>query len=341
MALYIPTIQTKYIMPAAIDDRVIRGLNEAGVIDADTFQITGQGGDYVSVPELVRAANFAHQTIQSTSAASFTAVASADDKAVVLNDISANTFYKSQLRQVNEKLGQEISTTIGQRIAKRLSSQTLAGADAQIKAMSTSHSYVAGAADPSIATGTALAGMTVQNFLAARKVMKDYVDDLVACVIHPDIWNQLIKDLVTNYKYAAVQPFTEAIASGMLGTLLGIGKWIVTTLTPVGAGAASSAGDDQYSTLVFGQKQIGIAFQQEPEVEWSTTDEMNGGVGITNQDTVIYLKTTMRYLSHLRRIAWNSTANPSDANFADYTKYTDVSQDHRDVKAVRIVTTNA
>jgi hypothetical protein len=287
MSLYIPTIQREYLVPAMLDNKAWASMLASGVIDPDLLSVTVEGGDYVNIPTINRAVDFTHQTLAQTASVSFASVDSTSDKAVVLSDISANQFYKSQLRQVDPELGVKLSQTIGMRLAKRLARQLFAGADAAIQAMSnTAH------------TQSQTTAMTLDTVRKAKLKMADYADEITTAVVHSKVWSDLIYDLYTNYKVAGIADI--AVIKGALAAILGIEDWIISDLAPVGPGATSSAGDDLYTSFLFGPKSLAVSFQQDPETEFSANmSSLDGGPGITNQDTIIYVKTTVKYLTHV------------------------------------------
>ena len=351
MALYVPTVQTEYMIPQMLDDRAYGALLTSGIFDETTANVTEDGGDYVNIPTIVRAQDFSRQAVATTSAQSFDTVDAKSDKAVVRADVSGNQWYKSQLRQVDPMLGIKLSQTLGTRLAKRLAKQCFSGASAQIGAMTSNvHDWVMTAAHNGTAPGgtnTAWNGtnaayrISIADLEAMRSCMADYRDALTHLFITSKQLNHLKLDYLKNYGVAG-QTWEAVISKNELPSLLGFETVVVTDLLPITTGTTSSAGDLQYTALAFGKDAIAHSFQQNPETELSTDMEgnsQNTGAGITNADTVIYTKTTVRYLTHLKgiAIAAGMGANPTDAYFADSTKWSAAYQDHRDVRAVRLI----
>jgi hypothetical protein len=318
--MYVPTIQTEIMAHSMLDVRPWREMLAAGLFNMDVCSRISAGGEYCNIPTVNRAADFARQALQSVAAASHTAASTTDDKAVVLHAISPNKYYKSQLDQSNAKqLDSQLSVSVGHKTAKRLAQMTLKCADGAIDAMDT----------PSTNCHTkdgSSGAMTVNLLRQARGLMGDESEELTTLVMHSKVWDDLLYDLYTNYKVDTIAGVV--IAQAKLRTILGVGNLIVTDLCPSAAGATSSAGDDIYSSFLFGPGSLAFAYQTSPtpEVEVNTT----------NEDSIVYLKTVMAYLTHVLGIKWASTANPTDANFTTASNWDEAYQDHREVKAVKI-----
>lgn len=318
--MYVPTIQTEILAHSMLDVRAWREMLAAGIFDMEVCSRISAGGEYCSIPTINRAADFARQALQSASAASHTAASSTDDKAVVLHALSPNKYYKSQLAQSNARqLDRQLSVSVGQKTAKRLAQMSLKCLDGAIDAMDT----------PSTNCHTkdgSSGAMTVNLIRQAAALMGDESESLSSLICHSKVWSDLMYDLYTNYKVDTVAGVV--INNGKLRTILGVGNIIITDLAPTAAGATSSSGDDVYSSFLSGPGAMAFAYQTapEPEVEVDTT----------NEDSIVYLKTTMAYLTHLLGVKWASTANPTDANFTTASNWDEAYQDHREVKAVKI-----
>lgn len=318
--MYVPTIQTEILAHSMLDVRVWREMLAAGLFDMNVCSRISAGGEYVNIPTVNRAADFSRQALQSSAAASHTAASTTDDKAVVLHALSANKYYKSQLAQSNARaLDSQLSTSVGQKTAKRLAQMSLKCLDGAIDAIDT----------PSTNCHTkdgSSGAMTVNLIRQAAALMGDESESLTTLICHSKVWSDLLYDLYTNYKVDSIAGVV--VNSGKLRTILGVGNIIITDLAPSGAGSTSSAGDDVYSSFLSGPGALAFAYQTAPEPEVQ--------VDSTNQDSLVYLKTSMAYLVHLLGVKWNSTANPTDANFTLASNWDEAYQDHREVKAVKI-----
>ena len=314
MAIYSPVVQTRYLPQGLFSQKKFAALMASGALDVSTASLTAQGGEFVNVPKYVQAAAFGRVGIGATTSASFTAFATNDGKVPVLRDYSGNKWFKHQLALAGEDFGQKIAMSIGNQLAKRSIKVLDMSMQGAINAGTTPHKYAA---------GTTLTVLAVQE---GRAKMGDQADQLSTMLIHSKPWNSLLKDLITNYKYAGVWS-GELINNGAIETILGVRNVIISDdLTPE-AGATSSAGDDIYYTWLLTEGSLYYNFQQNPYVDvWED---------VTNADTIHYEKVAMDFVAAPRAMSF-STANPTDANLLTSGLWTAAYEDHRNLGIIGI-----
>jgi len=323
MALYIPTIQSAYVLDSLFSDPKWTQLMSSGVIDFNTIQAAfgaARNGDYVNVPQLIQSSDFGRADITTNGDGTFTAAATNDDKAVVLRDYAGNSWQKSDEIRSGENFLDKYSRTAGNKLAKRLLGQVGNVLNGAVDAI-TSPGTKAHTEDH---TGSPI---TVHMVRAAKARLDDQGGNLNTALIHSHVWFDLVKDLQGYNNLDIVGG--EVIRSSRLAEIMGISNWIISDDMPNVAAGFSTDDDNIYSTFLLGPESIYFAYQHDPEVELDSN--------VVRVSTVRYMKISMDYVLHCRGLAWGGSANPADADLATYTNWGYKTEDHRNIKAVKIL----
>jgi hypothetical protein len=321
MAVYVPTVHTEVLLQGLFESKTWAALLASGVLDLDTLADDARAGDAVDVPRLDHAADFARVDLASSTPLTPTHLSTTDDKAVVLRDTSVNEFYEHDLVRSGEPLDARLSRSVGEKLAKRLTQQlfrVLLGAlDAADSPSTDCH--------VKDATGSAI---TVTAIRQAKQMLGDEADALTTLVLDSLVWGDLLHDLTENYKIDVVGG--QVIHNGRLQGILGLQNILVTDLCPITPYGASSAGDDQHHSFLLGPNAVYFAYQRAPRTETQKN--------VLSPSTLFYVKSSMDYVLHLKGVKWTGDANPADADLADDENWGVAYGDHRDVKAVKLIT---
>ena len=308
------------MLRAMFSNKKLAQLLATGVVALGELDEAQKGGDYVNVPRVNLSADFARIDVTATSGASFTDVATTDDKAVVLRDYSGDKYSKADLARSGEQLGLLVSASVGEKLAKRILQQFARMTSAVIDQIDTP------SADYHTLDATSNA-LTLNYFRQGRQKMRDAADDLNTCWIHSQVWGDLMYDLYTNYKVDVVGGVL--INNGRLESILGIGNFVISDLSTNSGVGTGTTTDDRYHTILLGPGAIQLAFQKDVDTE-SDSD-------IDAPSSRIKVKHTVHYILHPKGMKWNSTANPTDAAYGTNSNWDEAYEDHRQVKLVKII----
>lgn len=324
MAIYVPTVQSEYILAGLFEEQTFAKIMAARILDVNTinavFGVNRRAGDTVSVPRLAPMADFARIDVATTTALSPTAVAALEDKAVILRDVAINSIKKHDNIRSGEDLARKIGLSLGYKLAKRLIGQmanVLTGAvDACDDPSTNCHTQDE--------TGYAL---KVDSIRKAKRLMGDEGERLTTLFTHSACWYDLLYDMIANYKIDVVGG--QVINNGKLQSILGLQNVIVSDLIADSGYGDTTTGDDAYNTFLLGEGCMYFAYQHEPEIEQD--------IDILKPSTLSYIKVSMDYLMHLVGLAWGGSTNPADSDLATPSNYGEAYSDHREVRAVHII----
>lgn len=318
---FIPTKQTPYMLQGLFSEPKLAMLIESGILDFGTLAVEVKSGDYVSIPAMVQAADFSHVDLTDTSAASGTRISSDLGKAVVLHDASINTWTKHDEMRSGENFRNLLAQTAGNKMAKRILRQL----NNHLKGVL---NVTSGATSHLLDKTAVSTGIVVQNIRQAKALAGDVADQLDTMIIHSKVLQDLIYDLTYNYKYSG-NISADWLMNGGANALFGVSKIIVSDDLVADTGAVTaSTGDDQYYTYICAPGSIWMGYQEVPSYEEFIDARI--------PSTLNYGKWGMDYTIAARGFAWNSTGNPTDANYALYSNYTVAYEDHRNFKVVAI-----
>ena len=143
-------------------------------------------------------------------------------------------------------------------------------------------------------------------------------------MLNAKVKRDLLYDLSTNYKVWNVAGST--ILNGALAEIAGIKKMCISDL--LYSYSDGSSADTRYETLLAGPKAFSCAFQQEPLVEsWDN---------VTTPSTIMNVKLSTAFVTHLKTIAYGGALNPNDAAVVNG-PWTVAYQDPRQLLAAKIV----
>jgi hypothetical protein len=325
MSIYIPVVQTQYVLEGLFSTPKFQALLASGALDMTTLEAAfgaTKAGDYVNIPALVQFPDMARIDISSAADLSPTAAATNDGKGVVLRDAGMAQWTRHDATRSGEDFMAKNALTSGNKIAKRLLASLgniLRGAIPAIDTPVT-NSHVEDH------TG---APMTVNIIRAAKARLQDNAEALTTCILHSNVWFDLIKDLQTSYTYLDTIS-GQVIQSAKLEQIMGINTFIISDDMPSVAAGFATPGDNIYHTFLLGTGSIFFAYQQEPLVE---VDD-----NILKPSTLNYMKVSMDYVLHPHGFAWGGSANPTDANCYNTSNWTFASEDHRNIGLVDILT---
>lgn len=323
MAIYIPTIQSGYVLEGMFSNPKWQQLLTSGVIDFDTIRAAWgsvKAGDYVNIPALVQSADFQRANIGSSSDVTFTDPSTNDDKAVVLRDLAGNKWKKHDEIRSGETFLDKYSMSAGNKLAKRFLGQLGRIVNGALDALATAAPTTTHTQDN---TGSPI---TVNMIRAAKARMGDE-SGLNTALIHSHVWWDLVKDLQGYNDLDIVGG--EVIRSSRLNEVMGIGTWVISDDMPNVASGFSTDDDNIYSTFLLGPGSLYFAYQQEPDIE---LDE-----NILKPSTLRYMKVSMDYVLHLRGLAWGGSANPADSDLSTGGNWSYATEDHKNVRAVKIL----
>lgn len=308
------------MLEAMFEDVRLARLVATGVIRFGEFDAKLQeGGDYVNIPKLQLASDFVRGDISSTSAITFTSVASLDQKAVVLRDVQGDQYTKHDLIRTGENLDVQLSRTVGEKMAKRILQQFARMTVAAIAAIDSP------SANCHIKDVTQLAA-TIQSLRQAKYLMGDEADKINTLFLHSKVWNDLLRDAQVTYSVPNVSG--DAVLYGKLVEILGISNIVKCDLalnTGVGTG---SAGDDTYHSILLGPDAVGLGFQRQLE--------QSVFVDHRTPSTIFKVKHNIDYYLHPDGFAWAGGANPTDADYGG-ANWTQKAPDHRAIRMVDLI----
>ena len=320
MAIYVPTIQTPYMLRAMFENKTWAAMVASGFIDFGVLDNYVRTGEYVNIPKFNLMGDFVHGDITSGSALTFDRLSTTNDKAVILHDVSPNSYSAHDVMQSGENFGALLGTSVGEKVAKRMVGQVLRLLNGAIDGIDTPSSNCH---TQDVGTG----GLTIQNIRTAKYLMGDAADSLNTLIVHSKVWKDVLYDAIANYKIDVVGG--QVINNGKLNGLLGIENIIVTDLCPTSGVGTGTTTDDDYSSFLVGAGAVAAAFQRQPTQEVFED--------ITPVSTLVKVKVGMDYCLHLRGMAWGSTANPTDSNYGNASNWNEAYEDHREVKAVKLI----
>lgn len=320
MACYVPVIDLPYMLRGMLDYKTWAALMASGVINQSELSGRLNAGDFVQVPTINTVADFSRTDVTSSAAASATAAATQDDKAVVLRSHSLNSYTNYNEVSAGENFDALLSASVGEKLAKRVCStiflQLSAAADAIDSPSANCHVKDLGDA-----------AVTVQALRQGKMKMGDAADDLTTLVMHSSVYSDLLYDMIATYKIDVVGG--QAIIAGKLSGLLGIENLVITDLVRTQNTGTGTSTDDRFDTFMLGRDAIWFGYQASPEVK------VFNNITVTNDPT--YLRVNAHYVGHPRKMAWTgSTASPSDSDLVG-SNYSQKSEDHREIKIVKII----
>ncbi len=318
MALYVPTVQTAYVLEGMFSEAKWAALLASGALDLDTLSNLIREGDFVNVPKLEQSADFERTNIASSSDLSPTAAATNDDKGVILRDHALNSWKRHDDIRANEQIGNKKAMSAGNKLAKRMLAQVGNVLSGAVDALTTSHTVDV--------TAESTKTISVNAIRAAKATLDDEGYELNVGLIHSRVWWDLIKDL-QGYNYLETVG-AQVVRSARLGEIMGISTWIITDNMPQTAGGFSTDDDDTYRTFLLGPGSVFFGYQAEPSI---TTD-----FNLLKPSTLFYQKIDMDYLIHPRTFAFGGSANPADADLATSGNWTPVTEDHKNCRIAQI-----
>lgn len=320
MALYIPTVQVPYMLEAMFENVRLAKLLASGVITFGEFdnKLVTEGGDYVNIPKLQLAADFARGDISSTSAITFTPTASLTQLAVVLRDVQGNSYFEHDLIRTAENLDIQLSRTVGERMAKRILQQFARMTTAAIAAIDSP------SANCHIKDVTQNA-ITVQAIRQGKFLLGDESDVINTCFLHSKVWNDLLRDLQVTYSVPNVSG--DAVIYGKLISILGIDNFIRCDLADNSGVGTGSSGDDLYHSILLGPGAVGLGFQRQLR--------QSIFVDSRSASTLYQVKHNVDYYLHPDGFYWAGGANPTDSDYGG-ANWTMRAPDHRAIRMVDI-----
>lgn len=329
MSIYVPYVQTEYILQGLFEQKTFAKLMAARIFDASTIQSAfgneKSAGDYVNIPRLTAMADFARVDIDTTTDLSPTAAATNNDKVIICRDAAINSFTKHDLIRSGEAFAPKLLQTLGYKLAKRLITQAARVLTAAIDAIDT----------PSTGCHTqdeTAYALKVETIRRAKRLMGDEADALTTLFLDSACWFDLLYDMIANYSLDVVAG--QVINNGKMESILGIRNIIISDLIPTVSYGDSTSGDDQHNSFLLGENCMYFAYQHEPEAEQDSN--------LLKPSTLNYLKISMDYVMHLIGVKWNSaTTNPSDTDIATASNWDEAYADHREVRAVKMITKGA
>ena len=234
MALYVPTVQTQYILEGMFSEQKWSAFLASGAVDMDTLSNVIRSGEYVSIPKLEQSADFARNDISSSVALTATAAATNDDKGVILRDVALNSWKRHDDIKANENIGAKKAMSAGNKLAKRMIGQVGTVLSGAVDALTTSHTVDL--------TAETTKTITVNAIRAAKATLDDEGYEVNVGLIHSHVWWDLIKDL-QGYNYLETVG-AQVVRSARLGEIMGISTFIISDALPSTSGGFSTDDDD-------------------------------------------------------------------------------------------------
>lgn len=322
MAYSIKTIETDVMSRKMFENRIWSALVGSGCIEYGALErFVRQGGEYCVIPKRNKIQDLAHMDHTSGSALTFTRMSTTDDKAVIVRDVSANSYKKHDELLSGDNIMAGISADYGEKVAKRLIKQTSNVLTGAIQAIDTpsANCHVKDLGN---------AAITAQAIRQAKYLMGDAADELRVMLMHSKVFSDLLRD--TSVTYSSLESVSgTSVITGKIPGMFGLDAFIVSDQVYTTNTGTGSTGDDRYHSYFIGQKAVQIGWQKNPLVE---TDE-----DITQPSTLVRAKISADYLVHLAGVAWNSTANPDDPDLQTASNWNEAYEDHREVPAVLLI----
>lgn len=320
MAIYVPTIQTGQLLAGMLEQKTWASLMASGVLDQSELPPLAQGGDFVTVPRLQNIADFVRTDVTSSSAASATAAATNDAKAVVLRSHSLNSWTDYQEKSSGADVGANLSRSVGEKMAKRASTTmfySLSGAvDAIDSPSANCHTLDLGDA-----------AVTADKIRIAKYKMGDEADALNTLVIHSAVWKDILYDLMNTYKIDVVSG--AVVVSGKISGLLGVQNIIVSDLVRTQNTGTGTTTDDRYDSFLLGSGALYFGYQASPEVK------VFNDITVVNDPT--YLRVNAHYVSCPKGLAFGGSASPADSDLYNASNWTQKVESHKELRIVKIV----
>ncbi len=310
------TVEVPLMLEGMFNQRTMSQLLASGVLDPDTLAVTATGGDSVKVPRQPLAADFERTNIGSTSDLSPTHVSTKNDVAVVLRDHSINEVAKHDSIRTGADMSANLALSLGDKMAKRVCTMLFKGLIAAIQGLTTSHTV----------DSTSETAVTVGDIRKAKLRLGDYGDDLQTLIMPSEMWGDLLRDLIENYKIDTVGGVV--VNNGKLQSVMGISNIIVSDLVPDDQFDISS--DTVGPILLCGPNSLYFAFQRAMEIEYQKN--------ILKPSTLEYIKASMDYVVSAKGSTFDAgVTNPTDAQFGSSGSWSQGATDHRECMYAMIV----
>jgi hypothetical protein len=316
---YVPVQQTAYFLEGLFSEPKLAQMVAAGIFDVGELAAEVKKGDFVNIPKLVQFPDFGRVDITSTTAVTANAnrISSNAGKVPVLRDYGMAQLTTHDALRIGQDIDPMLFKSAGNKMAKRLIKQMHNSLTGGVGCTGINHTKALGA-NP----------ITVNAVRQSKKLLSDQYSELDTCLIHPDVWFDLVYDLQTNYKYMGVVS-GQIIMDGGLEMLMGVKKFIVTAdLAPTDGVTTASAGDDVYTTWFMGAQAVYLGFQR--NVLFEEFDD------IRVPSTLRYLKASMDYVVSAKGVAFSGSANPLDTDISNTGNWAKATEDVRNIKIVKL-----
>jgi len=322
MAYFVKTIETDVMSRKMLENRIWSALIASGCIEYGALErFVRQGGSFVTIPKRNKVADLERVDISSASALSPTAMSTTSDKAVVLRDVSFNSYLKHDAMLSGDNISAGISADYGEKVAKRLIKQTSNVLTGAIQAIDTptSNCHVKDLGN---------AALTAQAVRQAKYLLGDAADDLRVMLLHSKVFSDLLRD--TSVTYSSLDSVSgTTVITGRVPGMFGLDMFIVSDQCYNSNVGTGSSGDDRYHTYLLGANSVQIGWQAGPEIEVDKD--------ITHPSTKNLVKITADYVVHLAGVAYTGSANPTDATIQTASNWNEAYEDHREVPAALII----
>jgi hypothetical protein len=315
MALFIPQIQTEFVLQRLLDSDQFNEFLAAGVLNMTTLEeLSPIIGDYVNVPRLINVPDFARVDLTSTTPQTGTAVATNNQKYPIIHDETLSTFKDSDMERTGEDFNMKLSQRVGDKVAKRTLSQ------------------IGNVLNGSVPAGRTLdrtgQSLTVQHIRKARQLAGDQAGFYNTLVCHSQAWSALLNDMLSTYR--ANPSIAGVCFDGRTKALLGITNIVISDAMPTVAGGFTTAGDNNFSSFICRPDAIMFGYQAEPKPAQTWND-------IRVPGDLTYFKAKMAYTLGLEGVTWIGGANPLDSDFGNSANWQSAYSDLREIGAVKII----
>ena len=334
---YKTQLQVPYVLAGAMDEPRLKALVSSGTLEMKTFQEAypdRQGirpGARVHIPMVGNPPAFARVNTGSTSARSFTAAVADDQQMPVLRDSSdlSYTRYDQLMADISGLGGFKGSfeRRIGNAMAARI--------------MQVIGKILYGAMQSTDISPTRVYDKTgyrirVPDLLKAKALAGDQSDQYKVLIAHSQVINGLLYDF-DSVKY---NPLTAAsiVAGEFASPIAGFDYIIPSDQLPANTAGSHSAGDEIYSSFILRGSKSNSGLEGSMFYGFQSEMEIIDFEYPLSEMPTHYLRAMLDYVLCPRGMKFDSsTDNPTDANLADYTKWTTATQDQRNISAVMIL----
>lgn len=323
-------LQTRWIVQGMFDNPRLAALIASGAFNTKTFKeaypdINGfKPGQVLTIPQFSSAPDFSRVDRSSTGDRSFTDVSAYTQSFPIISDSSDQSWNRYDELSTGESFKGSFEQTVGNKMAKRLLGQTGRILSGALKS-----------ASPSLTADYTGNKLNVQRLVAAKAIAGDQGENLTVLIAHSRVLNDLLNDLTQNQKYNVLSG--QYLLDGQIKNVLGIDYVIPSDQMPVTSAAFPSVSDDIYESFLLRGGMAGgidgamfLGYQEEMKYEYFELP--------TKEVSKRYIRNYMEYVLAPRGFTYSAaTTNPTDANLADSTKWTEQTEDARNIGAIRIL----